>query len=60
MKTINVDNCQECPLVLFDDEYGYNGCSLKEIRLLTREELPGNKVHDKCPLKQNDYTIRLK
>ena len=59
MTTIKVKNCQECPFVNIDNEYGYDSCSAKEIKLTKWEELPEEGVHEECPLKETDFTVRL-
>jgi len=59
MNTIKVKNCQYCPFVNVDNEYGYDGCSIKEIELGKWEELPASGVHKECPLKEKDFVIKL-
>ena len=60
-KTILVDNCQECQFCNLDNEYGYNHCNLNDDILAgVNENLPKDKVHNKCPLKNMNYRIRLK
>lgn len=60
IKTIEVANCKMCPFVQKNN--GFYGCNIAghEIFNLNFEELPKNKAHDKCPLKNNNYRIRLK
>ena len=63
METIEVENCQDCPLVMIDNDYGFFGCNITKSETLDLdnwEELPEDKVHDKCPLKNMNYRIRLK
>ena len=56
-----ITNCKECPFSNTDNERGLNKCNLKDIDLDCRrwEELPSDKVHDDCPLKNNDYLITI-
>ena len=59
MNLIKVENCQDCPFVNVDNEYGYDRCSIKEIELGKWEELPASGVHKECPLKEKDFVIKL-
>lgn len=59
MKTTKVKNCQECPLVNNDNEYGYDGCNLIYIDLDKWEQMPKDKVHKNCPLKAESLLIEL-
>ncbi len=59
MKIIKINNCHNCPFANNDNEYGHDGCNLKDIKLYGWEELPKNKVHKECPLKQNHFVIKL-
>lgn len=60
-KILNVANCQECYFISSDSEYGFDYCNLNiKIYANMSTELPEDKVHNKCPLKENDYTIKLK
>lgn len=61
---IEITNCQECPFANNDNEFGYGNCNLssklkKEIRLDGFEELPKDKIHDKCPLKENKIIFEI-
>jgi hypothetical protein len=58
MKVIKVDNCQNCPFVNNDTEYGYDGCGLKEIKLIMWEQMPIDKVRKECPLNNDDFIIK--
>ncbi len=63
IKTIEVENCHDCPFVQNDNEYGFCACNISEPETLDLkgwEELPNDKAHDKCPLKNMNYRIRLK
>lgn len=59
MKTEKVKNCQNCPFVNNDNEYGYDGCNLIYIDLDKWEEMPRDKVHEKCPLKTDSLLVEL-
>ena len=59
IKTILVDNCQECPFMHHDNSDGYNVCTENIEEINTPYDLPSDKVHDKCPLKNMNYRIRL-
>lgn len=58
-KEIKVNNCQDCPFVNVDNEFGYDMCSIKDIKLHKWEELPKNNVHSECPLKEISITVKL-
>lgn len=64
-KVIEISNCHECPFKEYDDTVGYNDCSLYDGEdYITGDEcgwtrLPYDKVHEKCPLKKNEYLVRL-
>lgn len=62
MKKLKINNCHECPFFTDDNEWGQEICNIKEIELNYKinEQLPSNKVHDECPLKDNDYLITIK
>lgn len=57
--TVTVYNCRECPFVQNDNEFGYYGCSVKDVKMKNFEELPEDKVHNECPLKKLDFSITL-
>lgn len=59
MKIEKVKNCQKCPFVNNDNEYGYDGCNLIDIDLDKWEQMPGNNVHEKCYLKTNSVLVKL-
>lgn len=59
MNTIKVKNCQDCPFANNDNEYGFDKCNLKEIKLGEWEELPASGVHKECPLKEKGFVITL-
>jgi hypothetical protein len=52
-----VSNCQECPFVIKDD-YDYIGCKLNHE--IGEWIMPKDKVHDDCPLKDSEVTVKLK
>jgi hypothetical protein len=56
---IVVENCHECPFCNNDNEYGRDRCNLNSeiILLYGWEELPDDKVHEKCPLLKSDYEV---
>ena len=56
---ILVKSCQACPFCNNDNEYGNDSCNAKEIKTKDFEQLPSDKVHDDCPLKGNEITIKL-
>lgn len=56
---IYVKSCQSCPFVVEDNEFGYSGCNLVNLNLEMWEELPKDKVHERCPLKKHDYNVKL-
>lgn len=61
-REITVTTCQTCPFVVNDNEYGYDGCNISEQvsdSLKAMEELPSDKVHTLCPLKNGEYTVKL-
>ena len=60
METIKVETCQSCPFANNDNEYGFDGCNLKDIELTGWEQLPEEDVHKECPLKEKDFVIKLK
>jgi hypothetical protein len=61
MKTIIVNNCQECPFCNNDNEYGYDCCNLDQnIHTKAFDQMPKEHVHEKCPLKQKEYIIKTK
>ena len=59
MPTIEVKNCRECPFAQNDSTYGFDMCSVSDIKLFDGEELPPATVHPDCPLKQESITIKL-
>ena len=61
MTEIKVTNCQKCPFVVNDNEYGYCACNLNG-NIYTDSylnQLPEDKVHDDCPLKKSSYRVSL-
>lgn len=59
-KVIKVSNCQECPFANFDNDYGYGDCNANHDIILNRwEELPKDKVHELCPLKNSNIEVSL-
>ena len=59
IKTILVDNCQDCPFGYTHHELTYLICAINTIDRLP-DELPKDKVSDKCPLRNINYRVRLK
>ena len=61
MKEHKINNCYECPFANTDNERGKDQCNLKDIELDSRnwEELPEDKVHDECPLKDSDVIVKI-
>lgn len=59
MKVQKVKNCQECPFVNNDNEYGYDGCNLIYIDLGKFEQMPSDKAHKECPLKTDSLLVEL-
>ena len=59
MKTIEVDNCQDCPFATISIDGFFHGCVL-DFNPEINTKLPKDKVHDECPLKDNEYKIKLK
>jgi len=58
---IKVSNCLECNFCNKDNEYGSDSCNLNtSIVLKDFEQLPSDKVHEDCPLKNNTFTIMIK
>ena len=60
MKTIEVSNCHECPFANNDNEWGHDSCNLEYLNNFPEIELPEDTVHKKCPLKKQNYIIKLK
>ena len=58
-KEIEIKNCQDCPFANNDNERGKDQCNLKDITLDYKnwEELPSDKVHEECPLKEDSYLM---
>lgn len=57
-----VTNCQECPFCNSDNEYGRDQCNLNT-DIFTGKfmvELPSDTVHEKCPLRNEQLTVKLK
>lgn len=63
MKTIEfkVTTCAQCPFSNSDCDYGLNACNHPESKLDldTWEQLPRDKVHNLCPLKDNNILVSL-
>ena len=59
MKIQKVKNCQNCPFVNSDNEYGYDGCNLTYIDLDNWEQMPIDNVHEKCPLKKDSLLVEI-
>jgi hypothetical protein len=60
VQTQKVHSCQDCPFSNNDNEYGLNGCNIKQLNLDNWEQLPSDKVHDDCPLKVGEVIVKLK
>lgn len=60
MSLITVDSCMECPFVVYTRENGFCGCTVPktEVWVKENEELPRDKVHEKCPLKSSDILVK--
>ena len=59
---IKITNCQECPFVNNDNEYGFNECHISEKVNKTRrghDQLPEDNVHDLCPLKTEPIIVKI-
>lgn len=56
---LNVTNCIGCPFAENDNEFGYCGCSIKDIKLSRWEQLPSEGVHSECPLKEANVIVKL-
>ncbi len=58
---IKVTNCQECPFANNDNESGFHWCNLADSNfdMAGFEQLPADKVHDLCPLKNGSVTLSL-
>ena len=57
---IEVTSCLSCPFGMEDMEYGLYGCWLNDnINKPFTKQLPHYKVHEDCPLKTNDVTVKL-
>lgn len=60
MNVRQVTSCQDCPFCNNDYEYGYNFCNLDDnIVMKGMDQMPHDKVHDKCPLKMGSITIEI-
>ena len=59
MKFMRVENCQECPFVQYDGDWGYKNCALTSLKLDKFEEMPSDKVHEQCPLKEGEVVVKL-
>ena len=68
MTEFKVNNCHECPFCNNDNEYGHDSCNhpfnfdnaVYEGHPYNKfGEMPKDKVHDKCPLKDNPLTVAL-
>jgi hypothetical protein len=58
MTVIKVTNCQICPFVDYESGYGYIGCNLNTD--IIANQMPSDKVHDDCPLKNGEVTVKFK
>lgn len=59
LKEIIVKNCHRCPFANNDNEYGHDACNLAvfygyDIPLYTEEGLPGDRIHEDCPMKTKE------
>lgn len=61
-KEIEVTNCWQCPFVNDDAEYGKTYCQLNDDITMpgSFQQMPKDKVHNQCPLKNGAVTIKLK
>lgn len=62
IKIIETENCEDCPFCNMDNERGRDWCNIAEIKLDSKnwEELPSDKVHEECPLKDNVHIVKIK
>ena len=63
--TIEVKNCQECPLINSDFEGIRDNCNHPNGVSVNKTiqkwiNLPSDKVHDLCPLKTEPITVKIK
>jgi hypothetical protein len=60
-KEIIVTNCWFCPFVNDDSEYGKTHCQLNNNIIMPGSfaQMPMDKVHDDCPLKDGELTVKL-
>ena len=59
--TKEISNCFECPFVNDDSEYGKTYCQLNDDIVMpgSFQQMPKNKVHEDCPLKNGSVTVKL-
>jgi hypothetical protein len=56
-----ITNCKECPFCNHDSEFGRDGCNLNtDIQMTWYEYMSDDKVHDDCPLKNGEVTVKFK
>lgn len=53
---IEVKSCGECPFIIEEPAWDYCGIN----REVNDFYLPVNQVHEKCPLKKESVTVKLK
>jgi hypothetical protein len=60
-KEIIVNNCWQCPFINDDSEYGKTYCQLNDDIVMSGsfQQMPDDKVHDDCPLKDNEVIVKL-
>jgi hypothetical protein len=59
MKII-ISKCTECPCCNYDNERGRDTCNLSDEIFYGFDEMPDDKVHEKCPLKVDSVELILK
>jgi hypothetical protein len=57
---MKVSNCQCCPFVSEDNNEGFTWCNIsEEVEAAQYHQLPSDKVHELCPLKNGSVTVEL-
>jgi hypothetical protein len=54
---LEIKNCQSCPFCNNDNEYGHDNCNLQIIELGDFEQLPSDKIHEKCKLRVESVEV---
>lgn len=58
-KITSVTNCQQCPFVNNDNEFGYDGCNLEHIELANNESMPNHMPHKDCALRKGHHSFSI-